>query len=172
MHLDPIHLAMLARLREDGRLSVSALAEEVGISRANAHTRLEALQESGVIRRFTVDLDPAGIAKPLAALVFVSLHQTQWADFRSRLRDLPGLQYFAVTTGQFDGMLLVRASDVSAVHHLVVSVIAHWPSVRATETVFLMDEEHFDDDLAATPVPANETLGMTRFTATPDRRGR
>ena len=36
MELDETHLQMLELLREDGRISIAALAEELGISRSNA----------------------------------------------------------------------------------------------------------------------------------------
>ncbi len=172
MRLDDVHREMLTLLRADGRLSMSALAEQVGISRANAYARLEAMQAAGVVRGFTVDVDPTLVGRPIAVLVFVSLQQNRWAEFREQLRELPHLEYFAVTTGQYDGMLLLRAAGVAEVHQLVVSVIADWPSVRSTETVFLMDEEHFTYDMRPSPAgPApDDTLGMTRFVSTPDRR--
>ncbi|MFC5946451.1 winged helix-turn-helix transcriptional regulator, partial [Micromonospora harpali] len=41
LELDATHLKILEVLRENGRISVAALAERVGISRANAYTRFE-----------------------------------------------------------------------------------------------------------------------------------
>ena len=41
--LDDVAYRILEVLRENGRLSMAALAERIGISRANAYSRVEAL---------------------------------------------------------------------------------------------------------------------------------
>lgn len=163
---------MIDALREDGRASISQLAAKLGISRANAYARLDALHGAGVIGGFTVRVDPRRTGKHIAAMIFVSVRQDQWADFRSRLPDIAELQYFCVLTGEHDCMLLVRASDVTAVHHLISNVIAHWPSVKATETVFVLDEAWYDYELAPSPTPPGvNSLGSTTFVGAPSTRG-
>lgn len=173
MDLDDVHIAMLEALRRDSRTPVAALAREVGVSRANAYSRLGALEAAGVINGYSVDLNPIALGKPIAALVFVSLHQSQWQDFRARLPHVPEVEYFAVTTGQLDAMLLIRADNVERVHALVVGELAQWPSIKETETVFLMDEQRFDASLRLPPRPplrAGTQHGATRFATPPTPR--
>ncbi|WP_159084901.1 Lrp/AsnC family transcriptional regulator [Planctomonas deserti] len=178
MHLDDIHVRMLEALREDGRASIAALAERLNISRSNAYSRYEALVSAGVLRGVHADVDPASAGLSVAAMVFITLRQSEWADFRSRLGGLEELEYFAVTTGEHDAMLLVRAPDVAAIHDLVATRLAQWPSIKATETVFLMDEARFDVSLRmrrstdASLDNSGERFGMTRFVRTSDDRSR
>ncbi|RLP76400.1 Lrp/AsnC family transcriptional regulator [Mycetocola tolaasinivorans] len=141
MQLDDIHIGMVDLLRRNGRLSIAALAEQLGISRSNAYQRYDWLIETGVITGFTATLDFRAAGFGVAALVFVSLEQNQWGAFRERLPTVPELEYFAVTAGAHDGMLLVRAADVAAIHELVAMNLAQWPSIKSTETVFVMDEQ-------------------------------
>lgn len=176
MDLDETHVRMLEMLRDNGRISVATLAEELGISRSNAYTRYEALVRSGVIRGVHADIDPAAVGLNVAAMVFVTVRQSQWADFRSRLSSLDELEYFTVMTGEHDAMLVVRASGVAAIHNLVATRLAQWPSIKATVTVFLMDEERAHVSLRM-PVDSSDTLrqageryGMTRFVRTSDDR--
>ena len=167
MKLDDLHRGMIELLREDGRMSIAALAEALSISRSNAYTRYEALREAGVITGVHAHIDPTKVGLEVAAMVFVTLHQSQWADFRARLTSIPELDYFAVTTGEHDAMLLVRAPDVAAVHELVATDLAKWPSIRATTTVFLMDELESAASIRPRPAPAahdtGQRFGMTRF---------
>ncbi len=168
-----MHFAMLDLLRSDSRTSIAAVARDLGISRANAYARLAALEEAGVILGYTVRVDPGALGKRVAALVFVSLWQNQWRDFRTRLGQLPELEYFAVTTGQFDAMLLVRSRDVPGVHALVVGELSQWPSIKATETVFLMDERRYDwslRDVDRGSVLDGGDHGATRFVSAPTAR--
>ena len=45
--IDQISFDILRALRENGRISIAALAQEVGISRASAYSRIEALTKAG-----------------------------------------------------------------------------------------------------------------------------
>lgn len=141
MQLDDTHIQMIDLLRENARVSIASIAERLGISRSNAYQRYEWLVETGVVTGFTATLDFGAAGLGVAALVFVTLDQRRWTEFRRQLDDVAELEYFAVTTGQHDGMMLVRAPDVAAIHELVSLELARWPSIKSTETVFLMDEQ-------------------------------
>ena len=74
--LDDIDRKLLALLLEDARLPVKEIAREVGLSSPSAGERLRRLQERGILRRFTVEVDPASLGFLMQALV--------------RVRPLPG----------------------------------------------------------------------------------
>jgi Lrp/AsnC family transcriptional regulator, leucine-responsive regulatory protein len=138
--LDSVHVRMLDVLRQDGRISIAALAQRVGISRANAYARFEALRAHGVITRFTAQIDPVKTGLGISALVFVTVRQQMWRQFRAQLALMPEVESCVITTGQHDAMIQIRAADVAAVHQLVTERLASIPAVKATETVFILDE--------------------------------
>ncbi|WP_250562632.1 Lrp/AsnC family transcriptional regulator [Sphaerisporangium fuscum] len=140
LQMDAIHMKMLEILRENARISVAALAERVGISRASAYTRLDALRADGVIKRFTAEVDHVRAGLGITALLFVTVRQQMWKQFRAQLAQMPEVEYCAITTGQHDAMIQVRMPDVAAVHTLVTERLANIPAVKATETVFILDE--------------------------------
>lgn len=140
LELDATHLKILEVLRDNGRVSVSALAERVGISRANAYTRFEALRADGVIKRFTAEIDHQRAGLGIVALIFVTVRQQMWRQFRAQLAQMPEVEYCAITTGQHDAMIQVRMADVAEVHAMVTERLANIPAVKATETVFILDE--------------------------------
>ncbi|WSG19430.1 Lrp/AsnC family transcriptional regulator [Nonomuraea sp. NBC_01738] len=140
LELDATHMKILEVLRDNGRISVAALAERVGISRANAYTRFEALRADGAIKRFTAEIDHVRTGLGITALVFVTVRQQMWKQFRGELARMPEVEYCAITTGQHDAMIQVRMPDVASVHALVTERLAGIPAVKATETVFILDE--------------------------------
>ncbi|WP_433445287.1 Lrp/AsnC family transcriptional regulator [Nonomuraea sp. CA-141351] len=140
LELDEVHMKILEVLRENGRISVAALAERVGISRANAYTRFEALRADGAIKRFTAEIDHVRTGLGITALIFVTVRQQMWKQFRAELARMPEVEYCAITTGQHDAMIQVRVPDVAAVHTMVTDRLANIPAVKATETVFILDE--------------------------------
>jgi Lrp/AsnC family leucine-responsive transcriptional regulator len=174
--LDSVHLKILDVLRTQGRISVAALAERLGISRANAYTRFEALRADGVINGFSARIDPTRVGLDICALVFVTVRQELWKQFRATLATMPEVEYCAITTGQHDAMIQIRVPDVGAVHRLVTEQLAHVPAVRATETVIILDEVLRRPYVLPTgPAPASSPgapteLGMTRFIRAADGR--
>ncbi|MBB4071818.1 Lrp/AsnC family transcriptional regulator [Canibacter oris] len=172
MQLDDTHIKMLDLLRQDARLSIAALAEKLKISRSNAYQRFEAMQKAGVITGSTIAIDFNAAGVGVAALIFVSLDQNRWEEFREQLHELPELEYFAVITGKYDCMLLVRTASVAGVHKLVTSTISKWSVIKATETVFVMDEGWSRVDIeesmqnAALGALRLNSSGMTRFIRT------
>jgi DNA-binding Lrp family transcriptional regulator len=181
--LDSVHFKILDVLRTHGRISIAALAERVGVSRANAYSRFEALRADGVLTGFSARIDPARVGLDICALVFVTVRQELWKPLRAALAQMPEVEYVAITTGQHDAMIQVRVPDVGAVHRLVTEQLASLPAVRATETVIILDEvlrrpyvipaEPRPDALADRTAAAGVAgqLGMTRFIRAAEGRG-
>lgn len=76
--IDSIDRQIIALLAEDARLSIKELAGKVGLSSPSVSERLKRLTETGVIRRFTVDVAPKALGYQFQAIV--------------RIRPLPGKQ--------------------------------------------------------------------------------
>lgn len=74
--LDEMDRRILEAMAQDARMSLKALAAQVGLSSPSVAERLHRLQERGVIRAFTLDIDPVALGYPLQAIV--------------RIRPLPG----------------------------------------------------------------------------------
>ena len=55
--LDKIDLEIVRLLSEDARRPFSDIAEHVGLSPPAVSDRVDRLQEQGIIRQFTVDID-------------------------------------------------------------------------------------------------------------------
>jgi Lrp/AsnC family leucine-responsive transcriptional regulator len=74
--IDEMDRRLIEALRHNARMSLKELAEQAGLSSPSAAERIRRLQERGVIRGFTVEIDPAALGFPLQAIV--------------RIRPLPG----------------------------------------------------------------------------------
>jgi DNA-binding Lrp family transcriptional regulator len=138
--VDGTDLRLLELLRNDGRMSVNELARSANVSRANAYQRLAAMRDRGVIRRFTVDVDPKSLGHAITALVLVDIEQHAWRNLAARLLELPGVEYVGFTTGGFDLVLLVRAADMETLRDVVLERLQSMPEIRSTQTSFVLEE--------------------------------
>ncbi|ANI13622.1 Lrp/AsnC family transcriptional regulator, leucine-responsive regulatory protein [Pseudomonas citronellolis] len=73
---DEIDQLLIAALMEDSRLSLKALAQVSGLSAPSVGERLRKLEDRGVIRGYTLEVDPKAFGYLLQAIV--------------RVRPLPG----------------------------------------------------------------------------------
>lgn len=138
--VDEVDLQILDALREDGRVSMAALAQRVNVSRANAHMRLQRLIEAGVVQGFTARIHSARLGLGTAAFVKARIDQDGWSALRARLGALPEVEYCAVTAGEFDALILVRLRDLQALRDLVVERLQAMPEIRSTATTVVLDE--------------------------------
>jgi DNA-binding Lrp family transcriptional regulator len=72
--LDDTDLEILRLLQEDGRRPYSEIAESVGLSAPAISARVEKLQEVGIVRRFTVDVDRSQLGGGIPVLVGLSVN--------------------------------------------------------------------------------------------------
>jgi hypothetical protein len=71
LRLDEIDHKILARLTEHGRESFAMLGHHIGLSTAATKRRVDRLRHSGVIRRFTAEVEPAALGWTIEAFVEV-----------------------------------------------------------------------------------------------------
>ncbi|MGH7721977.1 MAG: Lrp/AsnC family transcriptional regulator [Candidatus Dormibacteria bacterium] len=138
--LDAVDRRILETLAEDGRISIAALAERTGISRAATYTRLDNLREGGVIEGYSVRVNPARVGLGITALVLVAGRQPAWRSLRRRLVSMPEVEYCAFTTGEYDALLVVRVPDVETLRDVVLERLQASEEIRSTQTIFVLEE--------------------------------
>lgn len=135
--LDRFDHAILDELRKNGRMSVTALAERVGLSKTPCQVRLKRLQQDGFITGFRVVLDPARLGRTNVAFVEVKLSDTREAALRafdSAVRAVPEIEMCHMIAGAFDYLLKVRTKDVAEYRKVLGETISALPHVSNTST--------------------------------------
>jgi DNA-binding Lrp family transcriptional regulator len=138
--IDDVDRALIAALIEDGRISLTELADQTNVARSTVHARVQRLQDSGVISGYTAKVDPAALGLGVSALVFLDVDQHDWRGLRDDLVRLDGVQYLAMCAGRFDLMMLVRAETIAALRDVLLERVQRMPGIKSTETVLILDE--------------------------------
>ncbi|WBC17224.1 Lrp/AsnC family transcriptional regulator [Micromonospora sp. WMMA1998] len=137
--IDGIDRALLARLQRDATQSYAALGEAVGLSAGSAHERVRKLRERGVIRRTTVDVDPAVVGR--GVLAFVMLGADAWmgdAATRHALAAIPEIQEAHIIAGSASALVKIRTAtteDLQAVLRRIFSI----DGVTSTQTIVVLE---------------------------------
>lgn len=138
--LDSVDRRILSELTADGRMSVTAVAEKVHISRAHAYSRIARLTEDGVLTRFTALIDPAKAGLKSSAYVTLKVRQHSWRELKERLQSISEVHHIALVGGDFDVILLVRAVDNVDLRRVIFDKLQSMEGVLDTQTFLVFED--------------------------------
>jgi Lrp/AsnC family leucine-responsive transcriptional regulator len=99
---------ILGELRKDARLSWRELGERVHLSPTSVADRVRSLERAGVIRSYSVDVDPAALGRGLRGVIDVGLPPAMSPDeFETKLLERPEVTFAAYVTGKADYTVIV-----------------------------------------------------------------
>ena len=140
--LDDVDRRILAVLSDEARIPNNALAEQVGIAPSTCLARVRALRESGVIRGYHADIDPAALGRPLQAMIAVRLQshaRGHMATFAQRVADLPEVLNVFFLGGANDFLVHIAAVSTENLRDFVVENLSANPDVALTETNLIFE---------------------------------
>ena len=140
VQLDRSDYRLLEALRGDARIPISELARRAHLSRATAYQRLAKLENAGVITGYSATVSPRLVGLGVTAVIHISLRQADWRRLVEHARDFPEVESLWITTGSFDALMIVRATDMDTLRDGVLYRVLQLPFVRSTETTFVLDE--------------------------------
>lgn len=132
--MDDLDRTILGLLGADARMSVATLARRLKVARSTVQARLERLEGSGTIAGYTLKLGEAARQGRLAATVLVTIEPRAQAAILTRLKSLPEVERCHTTSGRFDLLLQVAASDTVVLDH-VLDQIGAMPGVKSSESL-------------------------------------
>lgn len=116
--MDQLDRALLAHLQQDATQPYTALGHAVGLSAGAAHERVRKLRERGVIRRTTVDVDPAAVGAPFLAYVLVD-SDTWIGDSTKDFAAVPEILEAHVIAGSASVLLKVRTATAEHLQNVL-----------------------------------------------------
>jgi len=146
--------AILAELQRDSRLTMQQLAERVGMSSSACWRRVRALEESGVIDRYAVIVNPAKAGFALSSMTLVSLarHEERSVDhFITEVMRHPEVLECFATSGEADFHLRVVVEDIAAYNRFLDDFIFQIPGVSTVRSNIVLKEIKADTALPLKP---------------------
>ena len=142
VELDEFDRKIVAALAADGRMTVTELARQVGLSKTPAQVRLKRLTDAGVIRGFRAIVDPARLGLDHIAFAEVKLSDTRekaLQEFNAAVRRIPEVEECHMLASNFDYLLKVRTADIRRYRIVLGEKISSLPHVASTSTYVAME---------------------------------
>lgn len=109
--LDDIDKKILTILQENSRSPLREIAREVGLAESTVYERIKKLRERGVIKKFTVVLDPGSLGLNILAFVLIKSKAGMYSHVATELKKHPKIVEVYETTGDYDMLVKIRARD-------------------------------------------------------------
>jgi len=111
---DEMDYAILQKVQEDGRISYRSLSREIPLSTPVIIERIRRMEDVGIIKRFTVDIDHGKLGFSVKAILSMSIDNKDPAtDIFDRILSIPEVLDCWRVTGNDDYVLRVIARSMS-----------------------------------------------------------
>lgn len=142
MKLDQIDHKILNQLHLNGRISMTELAEKVGLSKSPVLARVKKLEEQGYILGYKAVLNYKKLDLGHTAFVQVHLDSTSASalnTFNNAVRSTREIQSCHMVAGGFDYLLKVRARDMDDYRKALGETIAPLPHYANSSTFMVIE---------------------------------
>lgn len=140
--LDAFDMKIIRALSQDGRMTLVALSDIVGLSKTPCQARIRRLEKEGYILGYKAIFSPVKLGLEHVAFAEVKLSDTRAAalnEFNRAVMNVPEIEQCHMIAGGFDYLLKVRTRSISDYRRVLGEKLSALPHVAQTSTYVAME---------------------------------
>jgi len=140
--MNDIDKRILKVLQSEGRLSWVKLAERVNLSPSACQRHVEAMQASGMIKRFTLNIDPVKVGLNIHAFIHVKVERQRVetaSAMRATIQTYPEVQALYKISGPFDYLVDIVVVDIKALSDFIDNKLLALDGVSDASSSIVLD---------------------------------
>ncbi len=122
MKIDTVSWKIISAVQNDGRISLKALANEVGLSLPATSERLKRLEETGIISGYSATVLPEALGYKVMTIIGMTTLQPNKTRLMDELKQMPEVIECLHVTGQDSYLLRVVTRDLQHLECFVGSI--------------------------------------------------
>ncbi|WP_456367303.1 Lrp/AsnC family transcriptional regulator [Thermococcus sp.] len=135
--LDEIDKKILMILQKNSRTPLREISREVGLAESTIYERIKKLKEKGVIKKFTVILDPNALGFNVLAFILIKARAGMYGHVAEELKKYPEICEVYETTGDYDMIVKIRTKNSSELNEFL-DRIGSVDGVESTHTMVVL----------------------------------
>jgi Lrp/AsnC family leucine-responsive transcriptional regulator len=150
MQLDAIDRKILALLQQDGRMSLAALAEKVGLSPSPCLRRVRLMEKAAIIARYVAVLNQREVGLPVSVFISIKLESQReeaLTKFGRAIARWPEVLECYLMTGPRDYLLRVVVADLSAYEQFLKQKLTRLDGIASIESSFALEQVKYTNVL-------------------------
>ena len=133
--VDEVDLKILELLKENSRSTYVEIAKTLKLSEGTVRNRVQALTDSGVIKKFTIEVS---LSVGVRALILISVDpQRPTLEISNRVLELPGVEKIYEVTGEYDIIIVSSSSSIEGIN-VTIEDVRKTTGVTKTNTVIVL----------------------------------
>jgi DNA-binding Lrp family transcriptional regulator len=137
--LDALDFRLVEMLQKDSSMPFVDIAEKLGVTEGTVRNRVRRLRRLGVIRRFTVSVDPLVLGQSVVAFVLLNAVNGRLNDVAKKLSSMDAVVEVHETHTYGDLLLKVRAKSPSDLASIISNNIKGVPGVAGTQVLSVLN---------------------------------
>lgn len=140
--LDALDQRILSTLATDGRISMTALGQKVGLSKTPVTARVKRLEALGVITGYRAEFSAQKLGLEHVAFLEIRLSDTREQSlraFNAAVRQIPEVESCHMIAGGFDYLVKIRTRDIRDYRRVLGEHVSRLPHVASTSTYVSME---------------------------------
>jgi DNA-binding Lrp family transcriptional regulator len=133
--IDPLDDKIIGILQSNSRKSFVEIADEIRLSESAVRRRVKHLIDSGIIKRFTIELESGNKTSAITLISVTSTADTSVVS--SNLMKLSGVEVIYEITGQYDIAAIIVAPTIAEINKYIDDV-RKVEGVSDTNTVIIL----------------------------------
>lgn len=129
--LDDVNRRLLYELQANPRVSMSALARQVGMSAPAVTERVQRLEQAGVITGYRVEIDPAALGLPVAAFARIRPTPGQLPKIAALAKRSPEISECHRITGEDCFLIKLHAPSIAGIEEILDRFLVHGNTVTS-----------------------------------------
>ena len=143
IEMDAIDRRILRELQQDGRMTVQAIAERVGLSASPCLRRIRQMEDAGIISGYSAVVEQTAIGLPVSVFISIKLERQRAEEldrFGVAIASWPEVMECYLMTGDRDYLLRVVAADLHAYEKFLMDHLTRFPGVANIRSSFALKQ--------------------------------
>jgi len=145
--LDDKDKKIIEILKEHGDYTTRQIARKTLLPATTIHNRIKKLKSEGVIRKFTLDLNPQKLGKNFLVIMLISVDYKVLRELKKdqhkmakEISLMSEVESIDVVTGDTDMVVKIRVKNVQEYDHFLLKKFQNLPGVDRTQSLVVIHE--------------------------------
>lgn len=117
--MDLIDSKIITLLQTNSKISLAELSEHVHLSSPSIRERINKLLETGIIKKYTIDIDYALLGYTIEVIMHVTIKNNLYSDFKLFIRNLSDVDFCYRVSGSACFLVKMHFQSMTAVEQCI-----------------------------------------------------
>ncbi|WP_406659718.1 Lrp/AsnC family transcriptional regulator [Methanolobus sp. ZRKC3] len=133
--MDEVDIAILSYLSGNSRMHSTEIASNMGVATSTVHKRIERMRDAGVIREFTIKIDPSVVGLNITTFIGVNMDSSKRINIINKLKKIDDVLEIHELLEPYDILIKVQTFDIHSLKENVLQVLGEMDGVKESTSI-------------------------------------